>query len=205
MKKLVFAIAALAALSLLAPTSGFAQLDLTANNQIGIYADTDATAAYVEGVDNLTSVTGYLIVTNPYNEAEGEAAAALGGFEVALNVPASCVLTGAAFPNDTALNVGDADNMIVGLGTPSQVINNMVHLATLTFLYVGGGAPAEITLAPTEPASIEGVMDVVIGSDRIEPCYPSSGNFASPVFGINTTDIVATEMSSFDNVKAMYR
>jgi hypothetical protein len=63
MKKLLFAVSALAALSLLAPSTGLAQ----AQNVLGLYADEAATTNNIEGATPFSQHNIYMVIENPYN------------------------------------------------------------------------------------------------------------------------------------------
>ncbi|PID78761.1 hypothetical protein CSA17_06085 [bacterium DOLJORAL78_65_58] len=207
MKKLIFAMAALAALSLLAPAAGFAQLDLTARNQIGIYTDADCTSASVD----LTSVgmlDAYIVVTNPYSNERDEPVSALTGYELGLTIPGDnagflqILSMNIAVPG---LNIGNSTNHLVGFGSPALVVDNKLHVSTLSLFYSGSGQDVAIHMTTATPASIEGVMCLLEAvTEDLIPVYPSSGSFENPVFAINAS-VTATDVTSFDNIKAMYR
>ncbi len=203
MKKLVFVVAALAALSLLAPSSGFAQ---TAHNQIGLYFDTDYTINNADGVAAFGQATAYLVVTNPYDYTLDQPVASIGGYELGLTYPSTALVLGLTF-NGNGLNVGDNEDQIVGFGTGVQVIDNACLLATMTLLLNDPLAqPANIMARPTEPASIPGHLAFLhYGAEQpLIEAYPASGSFDDPIFSINGA-AVATEATSFENIKAMYR
>ncbi len=204
MKKLFFAIAALAALSLLTPAAGFAQLDLTAYNQIGLYSDATASAASLMDVTTGATLQLYIVLSNPYDHEIDMRVGSVRGYELAVVHPATIVPLSVTWPTQQALNVGTTVNQIVGFGSPQVVYDNILHLATLSVLYLGDGAGAPIHFSPTTPASVEGYMAYLDENYAIITASPSSGSFDDPVFGINV-DVVATNAASMDMIKAMYR
>ncbi len=206
MKKLFFAVSALAALSLLAPSTGFAQ---GAHNQFGWYTDADMTASHVFG-DAYSTHEVFMIVTNPYNESEGRPVEALGGIEFAYAVPLGNVLATVWANAATALDVGSGPfDHIVGWGTPVPVVDNVVVVGTKSILLMSAdpffGHLQVVSSGATFPESMA-ILDFDPGSgDGLQPLYPASGDLAEPVFGFNTDEVVATESTSFDSLKALYR
>ncbi len=202
MKKLLFAVSALAALSLLAPSSGLAQ---PYYNQLGIFTDTAGTITGAQGVASNSQVTGYVVVSNPRNLETGTNLTSIKAAEWGVVAPAVVIPLSLSFPV-AALNIGTTTNAIVGYSTPVTVSGGMAVLGTYAFLYVGAGAPAEFLLAPAEPASVPGFMAIVDITDSLISVYPASGSFDNVIFGINTGENpLATEPASMDAVKALYR
>jgi hypothetical protein len=199
MKKLLFAVSALAALSLLAPSSGLAQ---PYYNQIGLYTDVEATMPGVETAGVGDMVTAYVIVTNPYNIDTMTPLPALGGVEFNLAAPAGVTVLSLTWPVDV-INVGNNTDVIAGFGQPLSVDNGMAVLCTYTF-FVMSTDPQEFFLGPFSVPSIPDVMVLLDSTEDIHAAYPSSGAWDAPVFGINTVP-TATEPTTLDNVKALYR
>lgn len=203
MKKLLIAVLALAALSLLAPSSGFAQDDFV--NRMGIYVvdngiyvpTTDVAAPY-------TTVSAYLVLVNP--EQDGTPIEGVGGFECTVSGEGTYIVTAWNFSNPQALNVATAPSFSVGFGSPSAVTDGFCELIQMDVLYSTlDGSPVYLFLNPFEPASIEGYMAIInSGSEDLVAISPSSGDFAEAVFAING-EVVATEDSTLDMIKTMYR
>ncbi len=201
MKKLLFAVSALAALSLLAPTTGIAG----AYNQLGFYTDGEMTASSATAAA-YTTVEIYLVISNPWNEVEDRAIASISGVEVTFSIPDNGLDQATIWTNGTGTDFGDAINgHFVGWGTPVPVADEMCHLATKT-IFLMNVNPFVAHVAPhTLNPSIPGHMAILdFDGSTIQKVYPSSGSYDDPVFGFNTT-VVATEETSFDGLKALYR
>jgi len=201
MKKLLFAVTALAALSLLAPSTGFAD---GSYNQIGFYTDEAMTSVNAVADAPYATVPVYVVLTNPHNGTDR--LADIGGYEFGYVAGADLTVLSMTFSSD-GIDVGAAGNHIVGLGAPLVVGDDFsVLLGTMSVLYgVTDGSAREFHLAVTDPASIPGTMAIIWGpSGTLQAVYPSSGSYDDPVFSING-DVVATENIHMDEIKAMYR
>jgi len=202
MKKMLFAVTALAALSLLAPTTGFAQ---GAHNQMGVYLDAEMSATNVTAAA-FDIVNVHLIVTNPYNEALNRPIESISGIEVRFIMPAGLAIDSATIWSAEASDFGNApDGHIVGFGQPIPTVNGVAHIATKSII-VMNITPFGVTLGPhTSIPSIPGAMAILdFDGEHIQELYPASNDYAEPVFGFNQT-VVATESTSFDKLKALYR
>ena len=200
MKKLLFAVSALAALSLLAPSTGLAQ----ATNVLSLYADEAATMNNIDGMAPFSQADIYLVVTNPFNDARGTAIDFLGGVEFAV-LPTNALVLSITWPVDVT-DVGTGNNHIVGFGQPLAVTDGMATVCTINFLYQSATSePGQFMLAPTVPASIEGAMAVLDSGwlGDIVAQMPPYESFDYMVFGIN--QMVATDAVTIDAVKALYR
>ena len=213
MKKLLFAVSALAALSLLAPSAGFAQ---GAYNQLGIYTDNTGLASSANYVATVNvPFFAYLVLTNPYNYAQGPigseveaAVTAIDGWEARITFPADATwfTLSTTFPAN-AIDIGAKPDFVVGFATSVPVTGNAVVLCTWQFM----------ALAPTKfntffnvasIPSIPGTMAIVDANDdgpNLVSVYPSTNDFAVPVFSVNGTDAVAVENESWGGVKALFR
>ena len=216
MKKLLFAVSALAALSLLAPSSGFAQHVYF--NQIGLYTTNNALP---DPLDPLVPITGtddvsvpttvFLVLTKP---ADGEVLyTGINAFECQLNfnpIGGIFMLSGAlALPG---INLGDDQNIasgfveyIVGFnGSVPVTAEESAVLVTFTFLN-NNAVPVEVTLSEPSAPSIPGGMAFKPDSQAVlKQMFPSSGDPDAPVF-LFTGSAVAVENESFGAVKALYR
>ena len=216
MKKLLFAVSALAALSLLAPSSGFAQHVYF--NQIGLYTTADALPdpldpdAPITGTSDVgLPTTVFLVLTRP---AEGETVyTGIRAFEVRINFNPTgglFMLSGAlAAPG---LNIGDVDNIgsgyleyIVGFGSAVPVApSESVVLVTFSFLNQNA-VPVLVTLSPPVAGSLPGQM--VFSPDpatALFEMFSSAGSVDDAAFTFNGV-AVATEDATFGSVKALYR
>ncbi len=222
MKKMFFAVSALAALSLLAPSVGFAAQG-TAANQIGIYSDAtgDVDSANID-IAPSNVFHAYLVLTNPINNTRdggtntNTPVTMVEGFEVRVIKPAGLNATwfqmGEALPPD-GIDAGTAPDYVVGFGTPFAVVGNATVLIDWTLMMLSGD-PHEWYLGLTSFPSLDGTMSYQDADDTTVPhdqgniplvsAYPSSGDYADAVFSVNGT-AVAIENESWGNVKALFR
>jgi len=186
MKKLFFAVFALAALSLLAPSTGFAQ---SAWNQLGIYTDSTGDPATANFTASLgVPFTAYLVLTNPVNEALGNPPTvapitAVDGFECKLVSPVDNTLFFQLTETfgGNAINVGIAPDYVVGFAESVPVTGNAVVLVTWSFMAVAPGT-YDFFLDITDIPGIPGVMSVVDGNEvdnNLVPVYRSTNGGAS--------------------------
>ena len=94
MKKLLFAVCALAAISLLAPSAGFANTPDPAvwNNRIGFYTTATADGVSLPSMAPFTGFNVYMVLCNP--TAEDGSSAAVDAYECTVTVtgPAAAVV-----------------------------------------------------------------------------------------------------------------
>lgn len=218
MKKLLMAVAALAALSLLVPSAGFADND---TNQFGIYVDEDLSASHVLNVAPFSSLDVYVILTNPTEYIDGHdpfPIQLVGGFEFDLiiegtnpAVPNPVVITGLDFGE--GINIGTNTTLYVGFNGWRHVVDGVMLLCKYTLLYVDGtGGGVTFKLNPPPHTSYDGFLAYAgIGepiqgepNERVLPGHPASGSFDEPVFGINV-EVTETQKTTMENIKAMYR
>jgi len=211
MKKLLFAVSALAALSLLAPSVGFAQ---TAHNQVGIYTDEVGFTSNEDGVAPNDRPNAYLVLTNPVNTTFEDGVdtevpiTAVDGFECAVIFPAASgtIVLSEQFAIG-AINVGTAPEYIVGFGTSQPVVDNALVLITWSFF--SDGEAFELFLGSTATARFPGNMSIVDPADGIgdpgEIVYPANGDFALSAYAINSDTVVPVENQSWGDVKALFR
>ncbi len=201
MKKLLFAVTALAALSLLAPSTGFA-----AYNQLGCYTDDDMAAASVTAAANSQNDV-YVVLSNPYNHDTDTDILAIGGieFKFVLGGASAMLLGNPAWTHDSVIDIGTDDSHIAGFGTPLLVGDGgFVTVCVQNVMVFDASSAAYLYLAPALPASIPGVMVLLDSDEGLHSIYPSSGDFANPVFALNGT-VTATDHVRMDQIKAMYR
>lgn len=198
-----FAVSALAALALLAPSAGFAQAD----NQVGIYTDMAGTPAAANTNEvAFTPFSAYLVLTQPVNNnGAAQPIVLVSGFEMSITVPAN--LTTLSFtPAGAAARVGNAPDFIFGFGPALDVVGGSLVLGTFSFMAMDA-APADIFLGPSSVPGIPGVMAITDGgaSDVMSPIYPSTGSFAVPVFSVNAANAIPVDGESWGGVKALFR
>jgi hypothetical protein len=216
MRKLLFALSALAALALLAPNTGTAQDD----NQIGIYMvedptfddpDTLATETVYEGLPG--QFTAYVVVSNPMNYNFGgdgtvQAISNLGGFEFRLEYPTGLFVTATLHPSAT--NFKTPPDFLCGSAVPVNAGN-----ATVITLTIGVFAATEnlwyITPISDVPAqSIPDGMAITDFDDafRLVEAYSAAGSQALPVFAMWPDAVnrpVPSEDHTWGDVKTMFR
>ena len=190
-------------------TVAFAQVD-PAENGIGLYFDMDATEVCLTTAAPFTPISAYLLATNITEES------GISGWEMEVLIDGPLVAAAWELIGIQPLNVFTAPVFAVGLGEhglANPIVNNVVHLATLT-AYV---------LAPTDQVSF-GIKPHCSSSwnppapgyaagnnaGNLVPFLVSGGGFdalENPVAQINTDEcsVVSNDDVSFGSVKALYR
>lgn len=212
MKKLLFAVSALAALSLLAPSTGFAQHESSANNQLGLFLNSDGTGG--TGTAEIgVPVSVYLVFINPTDvENAEEPYLTIGAFECMLNFTGGTLFKLADTLPPTSVNVGDNGDInqgyleyIVGLGTPMSVVAGSATLISFQFMATSP-ALTEITLTMTTAPSIPGVMAFESVEGELRQMNNASGTEGGLNFTFNLDPgPIAIENQSFGTVKALFR
>jgi hypothetical protein len=209
MKKLLFAVSALAALSLLAPSSGFAQHVYF--NQVGLYTTSSGLGTNITGTNDVgVPVSVFLVLSKP---AQGESVfPGVKAFECQLNFnPIGNIFKlGDALAAD-GLNIGDTDHIadgyleyIVGFSdVVALTADQSIALVSFTFMNLNV-VPVNITLGPPSVPSIPGQMAFLPPSPPLVAMYSAGGAPDAPVFTFNG-QAVAVENESFGAVKALYR
>lgn len=211
MKKLLFAVSALAALSLLAPSTGFAQHETSSNNQVGLFTNPDGTGATSTNQIG-AAVPVYLVLINPTDEFNAEAPyGTINAFECTLNFTGGSLFKLADTLPATAVNVGDNSDInqgfleyIVGLGTSKDVVAGSVTLISFQFMAISPDR-TDISLSMTSAPSIPGVMAYQSVSGQLRRMYNAAGSEGAINFTFNAAGPVAVENESFGSVKALFR
>jgi len=211
MKKLLFTVSAIAALSLLlVPSSSIAEP--THPNEVGLYTTPDGygeTGIYGLGI--LLDV--YLVLTKPTYTATGTPLSTINIFQCQLNFNpiGNLYRMAAVFPAEF---IDCGGNQFIDLGyleygicfnNDIPVINESVVLITFTFMHIAPGV-IEVTLGPTSnvPHEIPGQMAFQWVEGQFEVMHPISGSHDAPVF-LFEGEAVEVENESFGSVKALYR
>ncbi len=178
-------------------TSAFAIIDPD-DDMMGLYFDMEADNPEVMGALPYSTNVMYLVITNPSFDA-------LYGFEAGYTMEGPGQVLSTVFANPQALNVGTADNMIVGFGSPT-VTAPVTLLATISVLYMSSTNEAvAFTLHGTNPSSVDPMYPVVLLANGIESGYGLSAA-DGPAAGINLVEsVVATDEVTFDGIKSLYR
>jgi hypothetical protein len=208
MKKLLFAVSALAALSLLAPSTGFAQHMY--DNQIGLYMTDDGTGA--TGTSQIgTPVNVYMVLTRPAN-ADGTPFAGITAFDCQLNFnPIGGIFVTSNALNGAGFNIGDVASIGSGflefiVGFADLVMaepDRSLLLVTLQFIN-SNVVPIYVTMSPASTPSIPGTMGFLPVDPPLIEMYPASGAYEDPIFAFNGA-AVPVEIESFGSLKALYR
>jgi hypothetical protein len=226
MKKFIIAVSPIFFLilfagSLLVPDPGHAQVF---NNEIGLYTDLSADPASTSIiVESNVLFDVYLIVTNPVNDEFGPPDCLppiqrdipiIDIVQFRMLVPEVGLYTMAATPNGILSGwAGNPPDYGIVFEMPVPVPENRAALLfTFTFMTLDTD-PKEFFLEPTVTLS-EDRLAIWDASEILDPrcpnngrsqnVFPVSGDYAMPVFGINTS-VVTTEDKSFGSVKALYR
>ena len=215
MKKLLFAVSALAALSLLAPSTGFAQVPHDYDNTVGLFLTPDGTGA--TGTSDIgAGVLVYMVLLRPADYDNGDTPyTSINAFECSLfidPVPNNNLFLLATTIPPNSVDIGPSKDInsgrldyIVGLATGSEVpiVDGAVSLITFNFMNTSVGT-FDITMGPTTAPAIPGEMAYqgVAGDLRI--MYSAGGSSDASVFQFNGS-AVAVEDASFGSVKALFR
>jgi len=214
MKKLLFVVYALAAISLLAPSAGFAQ---DWENRIGIYTTPDP----VDGRADVFAPTAnfpfnvYFVLTSPTFD-DGSPVDQVDAFEFRVTIgPATSgifKLSQTLWPS--SLNIGTDSNPFnaeyaVGGAIPQPVANGAVLLMTWNLMVTNTSVPYYFYLNPTSAPAFPGFLAfnypaIGINNSVLVPCTPSSGDGVTPVFALGNLTI-PTEYDTFGGVKALFR
>ena len=210
MKKLLLAMSALAALSLLVPSTGVAQ---SGYNQIGIFTSQDADPASANYNGAPGNFTAYVVIINPRNYHVGDPNSTIeanitriGGYEFKIVVPAGVFVLGATLPPTTVNFHPDANNYFCGTNLP---VTNGV--ATCVTMNLGAFTQTEgyFYMAPVNTVpTFEGYMALTDFNDdfRENLAHPASGSFDAPVFALwPSTPVVPTEEASWGELKTLFR
>lgn len=202
---LSLALAALAAFTLLVPAAGQAQtIPPLGDNKIGVYTESDFTGgttfAHLEGVSPGVIQTVYILLTG--------ASVGVFGWEADFDFQGSSAITGVRFPVNGIDVAPLPDIVIVGFSTgvfPDA--QGVAILGEMDFLLIG--TEDRLFVGPTDPSSIPNAMSYLAQDENndlyLVEMFPVSGDFETPIFGVNVTVDVATESSSWTDVKRLYR
>jgi hypothetical protein len=196
MKKLIIT---LSILTIAFAGTVFAQ-DGMSDNNIGIYlADGSHAVDAVQG----EVLDLHLVITNMTSPA-------VAGFEVKMisEGPLFIVESSIAFPTDS-INVGSRyGEIIVGFGTPLLPEAGSIEVMSFSALVSDAAQPSSLFIMPVFSPSIPGVPSYLADAqaDILVEMRQSTGGPSDPVFVVNTDPVpVATESTSFDSLKSLYR
>ena len=210
MKRLLFAVTAIVAFSMLAPSAVIAEP--THPNEVGLYFEnedgTGPTGAFGIGIP----LNVYLVLTKPTDTMSGAPYPTINAFECRLdfNPIGNMFKLGEVYPGNH-VNVGDNANIglgyleyVVGFASDVPVTDESVVLLMIVFMHTAEGV-IEVTLGPTEGGqSIPGEMAFQSVPGQLRVMYSMGGSHDAPVFLFEGIAI-AVEEESFGSVKALYR
>ena len=167
-------------------------------DSMGIYFDPFGNTVQTH-VALFTPFNVYLLLMNPAGITDGfECTVTPSGapfFALSTTLPAG------------ALDVdASANGFAVGAASPlSTNAGGAMVLCTWQYM-VQAATPLEFRIGPATFPSMPGGLPVVTGSGVLRRCGISSGSVTAPVAYVNgVTQPVATEISSFGNVKSLFR
>lgn len=193
MKKLVFVFALIA---MAFGGSVFAQP--IHEDNVGIYFDADGTMASInDGIPGLKHV--YVVLTNVGH-------ATVEGFEAKITATGGALISydSMAFPVN-AIDVGSRyGEVIAGFGSPLMVEDNKVVVMEFDIIVTDPGMPGMLFIDPVYFPSIDGAPAFLAGGELVEARNSTAPGL--PVMVTNSTEEpVATESTSFDNLKSLFR
>ncbi len=173
----------------------------------GLDPDTDSFGVYFDTAGNVNSLAGqapfspfmvYLLLMNPAGTTDGfECTVTPTGapyFILATTLPAGALDVDAA-----------ANGYAVGAATPFVNNGGSMLLCTWQFM-VQATTPLQFFITQATSPSMPGGLPVVTGNGVLRRCGIASGNVQMPVAQVNGTGvIVPAEVSSFGNVKSLFR
>jgi len=195
MKKMVLVIALIA---MAFSGSAFAQ-DLIWQNNVGVYFDEGATN-FCGTADNGAIVTAYLVLSNMTEDN-------CKGYEIKLVTEGGFQLVGKTHPVNV-VDVGTKPGeQIVGYDVPVPAVNGKVTMATFSFYVSDASVSSFATIERIYFPSIPGVPSYLTDAGDIIEMRQSTGGPYDPVFILNGDCLgpVATEETTFDNLKSLYR
>jgi len=194
MKKLVFAIALVA---LAVSGSAFAQDEIWQNN-MGVYFDAEGTVTMNnDGVPGLMHV--YLVLSNLTSPT-------VDGFECKITSQGGLLVAydSKTFPLDT-IDVGTRyGEIIAGFGQPLPVADGKAVVMEFDIVVTDAAVPGELFIDPLYFPSVPGAPAYLFDGEVI-PVHNSTAPGLPVLVTNGTEEPVATESTSFDNLKSLYR
>ncbi len=202
MKKLLLTVSALAALSLLAPSTGFA-----ANNQVGFYSDAGFTSCQIDDFGGNDQFYIYVAIHNPVNNV-GTVMETIGGFEFQFIMPGGTFITETTYASSGATGADVPGEFMYAFTEPVPVVPGTPTLVLTIKVFAGAGDNQLFYVGPADPPSVAGLALLDEVTHSMSMMYPATGVdlVTGVVFGINPdADIVDVEPATLDRVKALYR
>ena len=171
----------------------------------GLDPDTDSFGVYFDMAGNSNSASAALFTPFPVYLLLMNPAGTTDGFECTVTpAGAPYFILGTTLPTG-ALDVDAAANgYAVGAATPFVNNGGVMLLCTWTFM-VQAATPLEFTISQATAPSMPGGLPVVTGNGVLRRCGVASGSTSLPCARVNGAAPVAAEVSSFGNVKSLFR
>lgn len=196
MKKIIIA---LSILTIAFAGTAFAQVD-SSTDMIGIYlADGNLSATAAAG----ETLELHMIIENMTADSAA-------GFELKLVAEGPLFILGAsvAYP-ENAINASTTEGeYVVGFGLPVLSIDNSLEIMSFSVVVADDATVGSLFIKPVYYASIAGAPAYLgdVDTAQIIEMRQSTGGADDAVFVVNSVVIpVATETTSFDNLKSLYR
>jgi hypothetical protein len=155
------------------------------DNRVGMFFDSEFTALEFQTSATPEIVTGYLVFSNP------SVSTGVGAWECAYDLTGNGQFLGWQFEGQ-AINVGDYNNLIVGIGGAPLPFGPTILLATFQVLVSNPSAILELSLSPTQFPSIPGQMVWAPGGE------PGVLLPMLPVTGLETVAWINKDVTSVD-------
>ncbi len=142
----------------------------TGDNRVGMFFDSEFTALEFQTSTTPEIVTGYLVFSNP-SESTG-----VGAWECAYDLTGNGQYLGWQLEGQ-AINVGDYNNLIVGIGGTPLPHGPTILLATFQVLVSSPSEVLELSLSPTQFPSLPDRMVWAPGGEPgvLLPMFPNTG------------------------------
>lgn len=194
MKKLV----ALLLVSMMA-TVAFAGLDPDTDS-FGVYFDTAGNSVCLDGQPAFAPFNAYLLLMNPASPTDG--------FECTVTpVGAPHFILSTTLGGTGTLDVdASANGFAAGAAANFPVVNGACVLVTWSIMLQAPATPLSFYITKATIPSMTGNLPVVTGEGILRRCGVSSGDVTLPVAVVNGgCGVVSEEVSSFGNVKSLFR
>lgn len=179
-------------------STAFAGLD-SGSDSFGVYFDTLGNVNDLDGQPIFTPFNVYLLLMNPVS--------ATNGFECTVTpTGAPHFILSTTLGGSGAIDVDASPNgFAVGAAADYPTVGGAMLLVTWSFM-LQAATPLEFRITKASIPSMTGNLPVVTGDGVLRRCGIASGSVTAPVAYVNSpNEPVATEISSFGNVKSLFR
>lgn len=194
MKKLV----ALLLVSMMASVA-FAGVDPDFDS-FGVYFDTGGNTLCLNGQPAFAPFNAYLLLMNPRSATDG--------FECTVTpVGAPHFVLSTTLGGTGTLDVDASPNgFACGAAANFPVVNGAAVLVTWSVMLQAGGVPLNYFITKASIPSMPGNLPVVTGEGVLRRCGLTTGDVTLPVAVVNgACGVISEEVSSFGNVKSLFR